>query len=78
MADIYSYAPNSPPCMMVPPPTKKCPQGYGELQMKEMLPPPDLMERYIGAVLLLQGGFEDPQVSHINLYKSVLGFSRKL
>ncbi len=63
MIDIYAYCLNAPPFMTKPPPTNKRGSGYTEEEMKELLPPPVFMERYIGAAILLAGGFHDPAVS---------------
>lgn len=46
-ADIYSFVPNAPPCLMLPPPRHKRPEGYTEEQVKQLLPPPEISERYI-------------------------------
>ena len=67
MLDIYAYCPNAPPCMMRPYPTYKRPSGWSEEEMKDMLPPPEMMERYIGMVLLMFGGYDDPEVLVQNL-----------
>ena len=69
MADIYSFCLNAPPCMMKPPPIAKQPLGYESDYIHSLLPPSELQERYINAVLLMTQGFKKPKVCIANVVK---------
>ena len=54
MVDLHTFTPNSPPAMMRPPPrAKRGVLGWDEETVRFMLPPPDLVERYVTTLQLL-------------------------
>jgi len=55
MLDLFAYCPNAPPCMMTPPPSERHVTGYSEQQVREMLPKPELVDVFIGDVMMLAG-----------------------
>jgi len=55
MLDLFAYCPNAPPCMMTPPPSERHVTGYTEQQVREMLPSPELVDNFIGDVMMLTG-----------------------
>jgi arachidonate 5-lipoxygenase len=71
MIDIYSYCPNAPPCMMTAPPSERHPEGYTEQQMREMLPSPDLVEKFIECATMLAGDDKPAKVA-LACYKDKL------
>ena len=63
MLDLFAYCPNAPPCMMTPPPSERHATGYSERQVREMLPKPELVDVFIGDVLMLTGNDVPASVS---------------
>jgi len=63
MLDWFAYCPNAPPCMMTEPPTERHDAGYSEQQVRRMLPAPQLVDNFIGDVLMLAGSDTPPAVS---------------
>ena len=64
--DIYAFVPNAPPCFMVPPPRSKRQGGWTEDDLKEMLPPSDVAERYIALAHMFSKVSETMVRLHIN------------
>ena len=52
--DLYAFCPNAPPCLMRPPPVERS-RRHTEQQIRELLPPTELAERFIDALLLFCG-----------------------
>jgi len=61
MLDLFAYCPNAPPCMMTSPPSERHVTGYSEQQVRQMLPKPELVDIFIGDVMMLAGN--DPSAS---------------
>ena len=63
MLDMFAYCPNAPPCMMTSPPSERHVTGYSEQQVRDMLPKPELVDIFIGDVLMLAGDDQPASVS---------------
>jgi len=63
MLDMFAYCPNAPPCMMTPPPTERHVTGYTEQQVRDMLPTTELVDNFIGDVMMLAGSDTPASVS---------------
>ena len=64
MLDMHAFTPNAPPAMMRPPPrVKRGVSGWDEEVVRFMLPPPDLVERYLTTLQLLNKEYSSA-VSH--------------
>ena len=55
MLDNFAYCPNAPPCMMTAPPSERHEDGYSEQELRDMLPKPELVDNFIGDVMMLAG-----------------------
>jgi len=63
MLDAFAYCPNAPPCMMTAPPSERHVVGYTEQQVRDMLPKPEVVDNFIGDVMMLAGSDKSASVS---------------
>jgi len=62
MIDAYGFCLNAPPCLMRSPPLVQETDGYTAEYIHSLLPPGDLYESYIDALLIMTYGFKEPKV----------------
>lgn len=72
MLDLFAYCPNAPPCMMTPPPSERHVTGYSERQVRDMLPKPELVDIFIGDVMMLAADDKPASVSILTAHAHYL------
>jgi len=75
MLDMFAYCPNAPPCMMTAPPTERHEAGFSEKQVREMLPKTEVVDNFIGDVVMLAGYDKPLSVSSLLFTWSVYGLN---